>query len=198
MRELPILMATDPVRAILAGRKTQDRRPMKPQPPEEPLSESHKKWGNVDGRHYYCGIKSPYQVGDLLYVRETWCLVNDTDYGGELWVDYRATSRYDESRPAGWQKAPDDLGSFPWRLAIHMPKWATRLWLEVVKVRVERLQEITVEGIITEGLQSHFREHDAVIDLRTQFARLWNSIYGKKYPWESNPWVWVYDFKVAE
>ena len=85
-----------------------------------------------------------------------------------------------------------------WRPSIHMPKKYARLWLEVVKVRAERLQDITVEDIITEGLQSHFREHDAVIDLRTQFARLWNTLYGKKHPWESNEWLWVYDFKVVK
>ena len=226
MRELPILMAADPVRAILAGRKTQVRRPMKPQPAcrcGNPNWKAQKinwigyKYENKYG--WFChtcgsglikvdewsshGILSPYQVGDLLYVRETWCLVNDTDYGGELWVDYRATPRYDESLPAGWHNAPDYLGALKWRPAIHMPKWVTRLWLEVVKVRVEKLQDITLEDVKAEGIHGYTFAMGVLSenppDPRWAFIDLWDSInnkVGKR--WNDNPYCWVYDFKVAE
>lgn len=75
-----------------------------------------------------------------------------------------------------------------------MPRWASRITLEIVSVRVERLQDISAEDCIAEGLSTNLREHDAVCDLRDQFAALWTSTYGPD-SWSANPWVWVVEFK---
>ena len=85
---------------------------------------------------------------------------------------------------------------FRWRPSIHMPRWASRLFLEVTDVRVERVQEVSEEGAIAEGMQM---VGPAALSDRTSFAHLWDTINAKRgYSWESNPWVWVIEFRVAQ
>lgn len=120
----PILFNTEMVRAILAGRKTATRRVIKPQPDE------HLTTGEsaLELLAVVCG---PYHPGDILYVRETWAKVGDKAYG------YKA----------------DDIWSVPrWRPSIHMPREAARIFLRVTDVRVERLQDITDEQALAEGV----------------------------------------------
>jgi hypothetical protein len=80
--------------------------------------------------------------------------------------------------------------------SIFMPRWASRITLEIVSVRAERVKDITTEDIIAEGLVSDLRWNDACVELVEKWVALWNSINAKRgYPWESNPWVWVIKFK---
>lgn len=189
MKERGILFSAPMVRAILEGRKTMTRRVVKDQAfdmtglsPEiqnsfENAARNSEFWaGFVRSCHHG-------QPGDQLYVRETF-------YAFLGWkVLYRA----------------DDDGFLPddgWRPSIHMPRWASRITLEITSVRVERLQDISTEDCIAEGVSTTLRGHDAEVDMREQFRKLWNStIIGReieRYGWNANPWVWVVEFKVVQ
>lgn len=164
--EIPILMQGWQVRALLDGRMTETRRLLGGPPPEcpdhgttcEDLRFERCEWptGDVwtDGWTGY--RRCPYgQPGDLLYVRETFCVVDDSEYGGGQWIDFRATPRYSAEHPAGWDAAPDDPEALKWHASIHMPKRFTRIWLRRKgEARVERVKAITEMGAITEGATS--------------------------------------------
>lgn len=180
MKERPILFSGPMVRAILDGRKTQTRRIVKPQPTNDyvtfmPLSSElvgvTKHGGPIDNRGW---LHCPYgKTGDRLWVRETWC--PDVE---------PYTFRY---------KADGGEPLERWRPSIHMPRWASRITLEVVSVRVERLQDISEEDALAEGITLVERGTSPV----DQFNKLWESINGPG-SWEANPWVWVVSFKRIE
>ena len=173
MKERPILFSGPMVRAILDGRKTQTRRPVKPQP-------------FVATTSMFDISKCPLgQPGDRLWVRETW----RKDALGTV-VEYRATT--------------SALMEFiaPWRPSIHMPRWASRITLEITRVWVERVQDITedeakAEGIVDGGCMTCGKPETCGCqnprpDRRDSFANLWQSIYGT---WDANPWVWAVEFR---
>ena len=185
----PILFNTDMVRAILEGRKTVTRRVVKPQPPNaHDILDFDEENNSFD---FLCGMiadncfidfaytaKAPYRPGDILYVRETW----QNGFGGTYL--YKADAEYDLfMTPEG--KLVSDI---PWRSSIYMPREAARIFLWVTNVRVERLQEIDDDGIVSEGL--------AIGD---PFDELWDSTIKKAdralYGWEADPWVWVIEFE---
>lgn len=193
-KTLPILFNTEMVRAILDGRKTVTRRIMKPQPMFYTGrkyifddSECPKKWEDCDNilRTYQ------YQPGDILYVRETWCK-GSLDYHEERYY-YRADNHKFHCQ---------------WRPSIHMPREAARIWLKVTDVRVERLQEITVEQVIKEGCADLWIDEARkmrLIDVagnKNEFTDLWNlcirPIDLNRYGWDENPWVWVIEFEWCE
>lgn len=205
----PILFNTEMVRAILDGRKTCTRRVVKPQWEECP----HCKY--VHNEYIYdkltenvycarCGYpmeperRSPYQLGDILYVRETWCGLSVNEAGhfrGHPIYYYRADG---DLRPEGWRGA--------WHPSIHMPKEAARIWLKVTDVRVERLQDITENGIKNEGIRLKQKDcvskFDYISELYLLFSRLWDSTIKKsdldRYGWNANPWVWAIEFERCE
>ena len=192
----PILFNTEMVRAILDGRKTCTRRVI--ELPENmdgvPVGKSGDS-SNPLGFMYPGGIKRPpYQPGDILYVRETWCALPVNEAGhmrGHSIYYYRADG---DLRPEGWRGK--------WRPSIHMPKEAARIWLKVTNVRVERLQEITIDGIRNEGISSMaVHAGDMEIALK-EWKNLWNSTIKKsdldRYGWDANPWVWVIEFERCE
>ena len=170
----PILFNTEMVRAILDGRKTCTRRIVKPQPTA----------------HYgaQC-IKPPYQPGDILYVRETWC-------------DDRQFTH--DSTPGRYFYKASESGNFKWKPSIHMPKEAARIWLCVTDVRVERLQEITAESALTEGADKYIHANGTLNEDQTitSFIGIWNSTIKKsdldRYGWDASPWVWVIEFERCE
>lgn len=189
-----ILMNTEMVKAILAGRKTVTRRLIKPQPPivNEPVYLRYVKegiarfgCGTPGNSSALCDRKLPYQVGDVLYVRETWCKVRSITSGAERYF-YRA----------------DDNGlGCCWRPSIHMPKEAARIFLRVTDVRVEHLQDITDEQVIAEGIdipKTASCEERCLLAF-ARYLKLWDSTIKKsdldKYGWEANPWVWVIGFE---
>lgn len=178
----PILFSSDMVKALLAGTKTQTRRLVKPQP-----QISH-------------DIDCPYgKPGDLLWVRETWCPVDDSDFDGGEWIDYRATPKYEASHPAGWENEPDSPDALKWRPSIHMPRWASRITLRITDVRVERLQEISEADAIAEGCPavSLYSLDCESTPPSHHFRALWESINGKG-SWDENPWVWAITFEVIK
>ena len=150
-------------------------------------------WGNNRGpKSRHCKpIKPRYKVGDLLYVKESLSKTIDgmIVYGNteELYLEFSPLAASD--LPVRWKWKRDYLSS------MFMPKKFARLWLEVAAVRVERLHEISEEDVTGEGI-APFPNHPKIPYM--QFATLWDSINGKKHPWESNPWVWVYTFNRIE
>lgn len=214
----PILFNTEMVRAILDGRKTCTRRVI--ELPENmdgvPVGKSGDS-SNPLGFMYPGGIKRPpYQPGDILYVRETWCALPVNEAGhmrGHSIYYYRADG---DLRPEGWRGK--------WRPSIHMPKEAARIWLKVTNVRVERLQEIDEDGVWDEGFKfkppcltrvsadGHTCDLDGPcmssikycdMTIGELFGReLWNSTIKKsdlnRYGWDANPWVWVIEFERCE
>jgi hypothetical protein len=204
--ERPIIFSAEMVKAILAGRKTMTRRVVKPQPQlrggawfwESP------RYDNGMGVHYFhtkalAGVMPawveacPYgRVGNRLWVRETWCLPDPSDYRT---VCYRASGD------------PVTTGQ-PWRSPIHMFRWASRITLEITGVKVERLHGIGAADIIAEGAVDRPHHVDMLgkcpvsafdgicyPDLRTLWAAGWEKINGKG-SWSANPWVWAISFKL--
>lgn len=224
MKERAILFSAPMVRAILNGSKTQTRRVMKVQPTvtEERLRELG---GWVEGmtlsqqvneawQNGFINVTCPYgQPGDRLWVRETWRGIVEIsppervpEYGVARYVPDREHCRRVE------YAATQERDSEPWRPSIHMPRWASRILLEVTGVRVERLQDISEEDAIAEGIdrvENNFGNGPAYCDYKMarpedtaewfrtpidSYRSLWEQINGEN-SWEINPWVWVIEFK---
>ncbi|HGW3748289.1 TPA: hypothetical protein ACNIBN_001899 [Klebsiella pneumoniae] len=211
MKERGMIFNGEMVRAILDGRKTQTRRPIKWKQTrftEIGEREDGSKWPWSEDAEHACDFWHPCPfgaVGDRIWVRETFCTVDDTQYGGEKWVDYRATPKFEASHPAGWDCAPNDAEAIKWRPSIHMPRWASRILLEITDVRVERLNAISQEDAQAEGMEltgwrPTYSDPDSGGEVMTpydNFAELWSSIYGEG-SWKTDPWVWVIEFKRVE
>lgn len=213
MKERGMIFNGEMVRALLDGRKTQTRRPIKWKQTrftEIGEREDGSKWPWSEDAEHACDFWHPCPfgaVGDRIWVRETFCPVDDTQYGGEKWVDYRATPKFEASHPAGWDCAPNDAEALKWHPSIHMPRWASRILLEITNVRVERLNTISeedarAEGIIDGGCLNCGEPEPCGCanpepDATDAFAYLWQSIYGQE-SWNANPWVWVIEFERLE
>jgi len=230
MRELPIIFSTDMVKAILDGRKTVTRRVIKPQPVFDgkywSWKKSEKDWFSgvtyeqlISDKGLLYPERTPYQKGDLLWVRETWWDLGHMENGkwqGRI-ESHTIKPRYVASCPDPFSEGIGGIiqpVNIPWRQtsflnstwrkrpSIHMPKWAARIWLEVLDVRVERLQEITEKDAIKEGMyQEGFEiEISKYVDNPVeQFAQLWDSLNAKRgYGWDVNPWVLRYEFNVKQ
>lgn len=199
----PILFNTEMVRAILEGRKTVTRRLVKFLSRKNPNWTGYVKDGLMlyNGRNEPCIKKAPYQPGDILYVRETWCK------GIERYI-YRA----DYSDTEKFYRDGKEI-EMKWHPSIHMPKEAARIWLKVTDVMVQRLQEITENEAVKEGIYvSNCKDCNAPFGCDTcldegyneidEFAELWNSTIKKsdldRYGWDASPWVWVIEFERCE
>lgn len=191
------------VRAILAGTKSMTRRVMKPQP----NSLDTRTPAIMDGGHFgvWNGAEKfscQYPPDSIMYVKETWAAVNDD---GEKWIDYKASPKFASagvSHPAGWENAPDDAEALRWRSPMMMPRSAARLWLRITAVKVERVQDASMEDCFAEGVfepAATGAVRESTWDWRT-FADRWNSINGKKpgCSWEANPWVWCFAFEKVD
>ena len=248
MSDKPMLFSGAMVRAILAGAKTQTRRVITEKqlakfnainPAHQGMEELMIAWDgyaresddllSIDAQRLKQKLLAipPYAVGDRLWVRETWALVQKQD--GCLWeegerdvprqcegcngccVEYRADTG--NKYPGAW---PDECGDDPscgrWRSPIHMPKWAARLWLRVTDVRVQRVQEISTEDAMCEGIETVGCHVPIDVDKGQRyycrnyltgawnltpvpsFATLWDSI-NRGYGWDANPLVWVVEFE---
>jgi hypothetical protein len=208
VKERPIIFNAEMVKAILEGRKTQTRRVIKPQPIIETTGfHEGLKGYQTPFREFFAGGKKivlrtgdsqkcPYGVpGDKLWVRETW---GTWDEKGEYPL-YKAT--------------PDDRVPCygKWKSPIYMPKKYSRLTLLVKDVRVERVQDITLDNIHAEGLKldavkntlraplGKWPENFVEIEFRKLFAELWDSLNAKRgYEWDVNPFCWVIEFERIE
>lgn len=169
-------------------------------------------------------------VGDRIYVRETWAILGNEDGCCIDWEEklckadersaariYRASCEQKQGNYGLWS-IPDDADWKPhtkdhqyegaWRPSIHMPRWASRILLEITDVRVERLNDISEEEAITEGVPpaggllpdypgTFLTPKGDFATAKVAFQRLWESIYGDE-SWQANPWVWVIEFKRVE
>lgn len=251
----PIIFSTPMVQAILAGKKSQTRRIVKPLLKD--CSDVHKVFKEADWKDspasfvssfdgsnsWYCrycgngtngmgeGFKCPYgKVGDILYVRETWvraCLSEDGEgpaKGGNWRYWYKAD---DDWTKEDWHH-PDiegPVGSPRWKPSIHMPRPAARIFLKITGISVERLQDITEEDAIAEGVEQNtcddpskcpsrlkgggccgdgeYKNYLVSIDgepaysAKESFETLWQSINGPD-SWEQNPWIWKITFQRIE
>lgn len=208
-RVLPILFNTEMVRAILDGRKTCTRRLVKPQPKSKLCytfaGSDSDTWGYPNRTaHEICGEEfklpnditeeelskrwnPPYHTDDILYVRETWCGLPVNEAGhmrGHTIYYYKADG---ELRPKGWRGT--------WHPSIHMPKEASRIWLKVTDVRVERLQDMTDDDAEADGCFDY-------TSTALGFFDVWDSTIKKsdldRYGWNANPWVWVIEVERCE
>jgi len=216
VKERPILFSGEMVKAILDGRKTQTRRPIKPQYACKTVS-----WGCISGQGFgfiFTGhdvvVKCPLgTIGDRLWVRETFRI--ESFGAGVAQIRYAADSQRGNNAGVSDRKLPNRLGGVP---SIHMPRHCSRIALEITDVRVERLNDMTEEDAVAEGfaLNGCGGEGPACT-----FHRLWDSIYGCKRcgnhgicghscdssydcpectkgigtSWRANPWVWAISFR---
>lgn len=216
MKEKPILFNTEMVRAVLDGRKTQTRRVIKPQPNHQLEMCPYSGWAEMGdvgngktGCHCNGGkFKCPYgQVGNRLWVRERFCL-------GEIVSGDSLPEEIDPlyiEQPHGkgvvipYEYAiSQDIGieDVKWKPSIFMRREYSRINLEIVDIRVERVMDITPEDALAEGIEAWVEKHQPIGDKRSiyphsDFAFLWDSINKERgYGWDVNPWTWVVEFKV--
>ena len=208
MKERPILFSAPMVRAVLKGSKTQTRRVVKPQPPAGHnwagwcvcstyrADEGKATWAAgsmprlLDAHRVPCPYGMP---GDRLWVREAWRALRRFDSMPPLDIEWRSMVAYEADTPTGdYRQAPHGrMGKL--RPPIHMPRWASRITLEVTGVRVERLQDISSEDSLAEGI------YPTSTGLypgspRAAYRNLWEEINGPG-SWDTNPWVWVVEFR---
>lgn len=182
-KERPILFQTEMVKAILEGRKTMTRRIIKPQPNDN--------WETEEGESIlkYC----PYgEIGDVLWVRETFSINNL--FANGIKYTYKAD-------------LSEDVNLLKWKPSIFMPKEACRIWLQIADIKTERLQDISEEDAIKEGVEklikfgqpAGYKDYLNVPEIgfttaKESFRTLWISINGEE-SWNQNPWVWCVSFK---
>ncbi len=213
MKERPMPFSGPQVQAILDGRMSVTRRPIKPQPVDEdeqgPYIQIPVHLPDAPGLIFNSRehIACPYGVpGDELWVRETWGVFGrahygrhaDPEFGGKstLKLLYRATENEDRRESAvsedAWNKycKPESWGK--WKPSIHMPRWASRIQLVVKSVRAERLKDITADECRLEGVD--LPETPPYV---RPFRELWDAMYAKKpeLQWSANPWVWRIAFE---
>lgn len=191
VRERPMLFSAPMIVALLAGKKTQTRRIIKPQPNEDGLADDSEPqeygyaWRGTDGSICQC----PHgRRGSLLWVRETWATrpISDHLKPSDLTEDLaNILFRADEKQPTTF--APK------WRPSIFMPRWASRITLEITEVRAQRLQDISEEDAIAEGVKTLPNSYWYPTWART-FCHLWNDI-NPDNGCEKNPHVWAITFK---
>jgi hypothetical protein len=212
-KERPILFNAAMVRAILNGHKTQTRRVMKAQPeptPDDYTGQSghwfpcrlvqsmvHVERDLKNQNWEMAGTCCPYgDIGDRLWVREAHALLPRTAYRASVGTGTIEQVEHptDGYTAAVFREGFDRSGAPKWRPSIHMPRWASRITLEIVSVRVERLQDISNEDAVAEGIGTPLDIRYAALD---EFKPLWESINGAG-SWAANPWVWVVEFKRLE
>lgn len=215
MKERPILFSAPMVRAILEGRKTQTRRAVKLPFGRGMLTQDVWRPFHPDSEHdrEVMPLWCPYGVhGDRLWVRETWARTWGEDDAPLGSVIYRADiPNWAEERNVR-RLAKGLAAQNPWKPSIHMPRWASRITLEVTGVRVERLQDISEADAKAEGVDPWSLPEDVMMRTpgpeayRRTFERLWNEIHQDRASrWFRkgshsirSPWVWVIEFKRLE
>lgn len=187
----PILFNTEMVQAILEGRKTVTRRKIDRDITnfcDVDTDGTLLDYQNCDGDFINPVDLCRYRKGDILWVRETW----------SEHQEYYNNSAKVFAEPHYIYKA-DGVYANKWRPSIHMPKEAARIFLKVTDVRVERLQDITEEDAIAEGMSKTLVDGVVFISAKGNFHVFWDSLSIKRgYGWDTNPWVWVIEFERVE
>lgn len=213
MKERPILFSAPMVRALLDGSKTQTRRPITGpryglkvnKHPAEPSILADRVEEGPEGFMFRGGvlqvgpIACPYgKPGERLWVREAWADLEQLSDGN---YQRQAIYRADDIEQYGDEDEPVNVTApgMRWRPSIHMPRWASRILLEIVSVRVERLQAISDADAIAEGCSGYRPDDDPFHDVepRDEYRELWEQINGAG-SWDANPWVWVVEFRLIE
>jgi hypothetical protein len=211
MKEHPIIFSGPMIRAILEGRKTQTRRIVKFSSksisPNGPYVESD---GNPESlltavhelQKLSTKLACPYgTIGDRLWVRESFARVEPYPQIGERY-EMPMGAPVSEVHREYWRKRiafkadTDESFNQKWKPSIHMPRWASRITLEITDIRIERIQEVSDSDAFSEGIQATVNEGQ--LDDGTAkgaFKALWNSINVKRASWESNPYVWALTFR---
>jgi hypothetical protein len=248
VKERPILMAAPMVLRTLDGKKGQTRRPIRWRPYSDDTA-INLAFSGLEVGNYCTGVPSsgwvlqsrggggcwndrtkrefcPYgDVGDHLYVRETW-RAEERESDSVDGVAFAADGAFrpiESTREAAdrWVEAYDNgRHGAAWRPSIHMPRWASRLVLEITEVRVQRVQDISAEDAIAEGLTALTKDggrtvkygipdrdgwpgnddhgwhwHEWEVDPRKAFAKLWDSVNPERVGWAANPWVFAISFR---
>jgi len=201
MKERPILFSAQMVRAILSGAKTQTRRVVKPQPTPNGggpvVMQTQSGFFNANGLPIVCPYGKP---GDRLWVREAWRATLGWDGCKPSEIVSCAPIKFDADGTLSGQFDEEDLDDFGrLRPSMFMPRWASRIILEITGVRVERLQDISEADAKAEGAPLELGILERTIlgtkaKYRSGYCRVWESINGPG-SWEANPWVWVVEFK---
>lgn len=189
MKEHPVLFSGPMVRAILEGRKTQTRRVIKPEPTHFNYFKVPANGGDLRQwpiTPHGDNIDCPYgSRGDRLWVKETWRVFGGREY------------EYQQHHPSVQYRANEfaDFEQKVWRPSIFMPRWASRIILEITDVRCERLQDISEEDAIAEGCEPIGNENN-LDRYRSGYMHLWNSINASRgFGWDTNPFVWCLTFR---
>jgi hypothetical protein len=194
MREIPIIMGAESVRAILEGRKTQTRRV---------VTGSDRKMLTVCTPNVIVRDLPKYYIGDRLWVRETWALVPTTAYRCSDGIIQTIDPNNNDDAYV-YKENFDRAERLQWKSPMFMPRFASRITLEVTDIRIERLQDISEEDALAEGMYGKYEgpnykygsKREGVL---SQYRRLWDSHNAKRgYSWKQNPWVWVVEFKVVK
>lgn len=217
MTERGMLFSAPMVRALLDGSKTQTRRALKRQPwascsiEEGSDGESPFVYSALGGagpghdvEESRTPCRCPYgKPGDRLWVRETFALsVVDPDGGApeDDPENYDVIYRADDQLGGGWRDAGGNVIAAPWKPSIHMPRWASRILLEITGVRVEKLQDIKEADARAEGVTIEDRHTvgycagEFLPPAIRAYRELWAQINGAG-SWDANPFVWVVEFK---
>jgi len=182
----PIIFSTPMVQAILDGRKTQTRRVIKDKDITNnfDIDVDGSVYGYINpetGDSYPPTAIAKYQVGDILWVRETW----GKDENGEYVYRTNYGTTEDDSFPPS---------VFKWKPSIHMSREAARIFLKVTNIRVERLQDISEDEAIKEGAKAYGPNNCSGTSARIAFAEIWDKTT-TEHEWRTNPWVWVIEFE---
>ena len=181
-KEHPILFSAPMVKALLEGRKTQTRRPLKPQPE------------NCQVRQEIGDTRCPFgSVGDRLWVRETYKIMAVSAYSGCVSVEMTINPTNENEIAVykyGWNGSMDGI---KWKPSTFMPRWASRIQLEITDINIQRLQNITEVQAKSEGVNTLCCSEN----YRDAFRRTWDWLH-KPFGlagWDTNPWVWTIEFK---
>lgn len=209
MKDTPILFSAPMVIAILEDRKFQTRRVLKVQPLDIlPMLVPNLWVGHIQpdppkGIVFHCRYGSP---GDHLWLRETWAVEKKYDHLAPSKLPKRARAKI-SYRAEGLKPAwSGRVGR--WRPSIHMPRWASRINLEIVKVRVERVQEITEQDALAEGMPEwvkkvKWKSFDAPREQESEYVKprqwfntIWDNLNKNRgFGWDTNPYVWRLEFR---
>lgn len=212
----PILFNTEMVQAISNGYKLATRRRIDQEKYLGVLqTPSRRRHPEIPDEYYIKKLVKPqYAPGDILYVRETWafkCCLDCMDIAEDDSCMLGKISTIHEDKDSISEGCYIYRADYPrpdriiWRPSIHMPKAAARIWLEVTHVKIQRLQEMTLDDFLSEGVMIRpeaYNDPDNDIQIMHIFTSIWDSTIPPqekdKYGWAANPWVWVYDFKWCE
>lgn len=207
LNEKPILFNTEMVKAILEGRKTQTRRVI-PLKNNDLIFTGFIMSSTAKDREGSCSfglnkeqdleyLKPKYKVGDILYVREAFKTFSNITMNDEVGVIYKADNK-EVILPCNRDYECEYVFNDNWKPSIHMPKKYARIFLKVTKVSVERLQDISMQDVLREGISMQGNPNRHLLDTKEDWIVIWNSTAKNGYKWEDNPYVFVYEFERVE